>query len=102
MDSTAELILQGHFSKLRDAINQQADAERQEGEVLNVLKQAFNYFDAKERDGMLDAEGQKLHQQLAELLDKINHNEEVEIPGKLPMQKAKPRKNTDSQRKTGT
>lgn len=102
MDSTAELILQGHFSKLRDAINQQAEAEKPEGEVLTLLKQAFNYFDMRERNGTLDPEGQKLHQQLAELLDKIHDNEAMDIPGKLPMQKAKPRKDSNNQRKTGT
>ncbi|UII31318.1 hypothetical protein LVD17_23790 [Fulvivirga ulvae] len=102
MDSTAELILQGHFSKLRDAINQQVEAEKQEGEVLTLLKQAFNYFDAMERKGTLDAEGQKLHRQLAELLDKISSNAHMDIPGKLPMQKAKPKKKPDGQRKTGS
>ncbi|GAA0893737.1 hypothetical protein GCM10009122_34160 [Fulvivirga kasyanovii] len=102
MDSTAELILQGHFSKLRDAINQQAEAEKHEGEVLTLLKQTFNYFDDRERNGALDTEGHKLHQQLAELLDKIHDNEAMDIPGKLPMQKAKPGRKAGEQRKTGS
>ncbi|MBL6445585.1 hypothetical protein JMN32_04650 [Fulvivirga sp. 29W222] len=102
MDSTAELILQGYFSKLRDAINKQADAEQGEGEVLTLLKNIFNYFDTRERSGALGSEGQKLHQQLAELLDKINNSEEIDIPGKLPMQKANSKKNSEVQRKTGS
>lgn len=102
MESTAELILQGHFSKLRDAINKQADAENQEGEVATMLKQVFHYLDVRERKGLLDPEGTKLFQQLAELLDKVNEGHTLDVPGKLPMQKAKGKKNVDSHKKTGT
>lgn len=103
METTAELILKGHFSKLRDQINQEAIKEGQDGEgrLEEMLDQVFRYLRKQQVEGILDAEGLQLYHQLEELLAEVKNRHKMNVPDKLPMQKAKGRKREDQQ-KTGT
>ncbi|ELR73910.1 hypothetical protein C900_00074 [Fulvivirga imtechensis AK7] len=103
METTAELILKGHFSKLREQINKEVirDADN-EGRLEEMLNQVFKYLRRQQIDGILDAEGLELYHQLSELLNEVKDANQMDVPGKLPMQKAGGRSKTGGRQKTGT
>lgn len=104
METTAELILKGHFSQLKDKVNKEA-IPKEDGmkeKAVTLLNQTFYYLKKQQAVNRLDAEGLELYQQMEKLLVDINKKSDVSVPDKLPMRKAKGRQSKENQRKTGT
>lgn len=101
MKTFTELILEGHFSKLREEINEKYTADRHQSktELTEGLSQAFHYLQKLDRKELLDPEGIKVYAHLAELLDRVK---KTEMPGKMPMAKARRQATKNDHRKTGT
>lgn len=103
METAAELILRGHFSKLKDEANRQGASayEGFESEIREVMGRMFRYLRNQQADGRLDEEGLEIYQQLEQLLNGIRESDKMDVPGKLPMQKAGAVRKKGSRRKTG-
>lgn len=99
--SMSDLMLQAHFNQLKDQLNAslKTDKVKDVSDEEYVLRRTFNYLKAKSLESKLDEEGHKLYRKVAEVLDKLR-NTEINLPDKLPMQKAS--NNTKKQRKTGS
>ncbi len=102
--SMSDLMLKAHFNELKEELNKSLkyDASSSDNEIEKVLKDTFNYFKSKSIDSSLDDRGQKIYNEVARVLDDMK-KAKMELPGKLPMQKAKGSGTTNlSQRKTGS
>lgn len=100
METTADLILKNHFRQLKAAINKQMIDEEGHDEARLLLKEVFNYFDYKEREGSIDKEGSQIYLKIATFLDAST--EPKFMPEKKPMEKAGKSRNENQERKTGT
>ncbi|MEX2335729.1 MAG: hypothetical protein WD555_00485 [Fulvivirga sp.] len=91
MGSVGELILEGHFSRLRDNVNKMTkmtnvDAPERE-EFTEVVHQTLQYLKKLKQKDLLDSEGINFINKLSDLLDRqVRHNS---VPDKMPMEKAR-------------
>lgn len=103
METTAELILKGHFSQLKDKVNKNAipNEDGMKEKAVTLLNQTFYYLRKQQAINRLDAEGLELYQQMEKLLIDMGNKSDVSVPDKLPMRKAQGRQRKEDQRKTG-
>ena len=98
----SDLMLRAHFNVLRDELNRSLRVDDQEGsEVESVLKDTFHYLKSKSQAAALDDRGVRLFERVAQVLDTLG-DKKIDLPGKLPMQKAKGTMPAARQKKTGS
>ncbi len=72
--SMSDLLLKAHFNDLKEELNKaiRSTKNEEDDEVVNALKQTFNYLKKKSEDASLDDRGVVLYNDIARILDNIS------------------------------